>query len=521
MIVPETMLSPISIICLAFACATVTVVEAVDWDWSTWSPMDSYVNRADDSYTWRLLETHRVDAGGDDGQNDTTVYILNMTSQTWKDETYSSTPVWSHHLTIAIPDNVTDYEHAFMWIGGGSNPSSPPSPDGDMFVMAAAAFGYETGSVGTYLRQIPNQPVFLPRSEDPSLRRTEDAIIAWTWRHFVDTNGTDPDILLRNPMTKAVVRAFDTVATFTKQQNTQFEITKFFPAGGSKRGWTTWTVGCVDKRVFAMAPVVLSVLKLRETISLHYRAYGGWSFAFGDYWRQNITQYLNDDIIDRMGEVVDPYSYRNRMTMPKIVIQATGDEFFLPDEPNVWFKDLIGPKYVWMVENTHHPMTFARLDIFNNLVSFYKTITKQYTLPEFNWNLAYDQENRRGTIDLFTPQQIPIRMTVWYAETADGLRGPARRDFRWAIASEETPGEVDFNPVIWAEDPSALVEVEARHWRATVAEPIEGWGGFFIEVVFANQDAEELVFTTELNVIPPTYPFEACSTPTECWGTIV
>ena len=33
-------------------------------------------------------------------------------------------------------------------------------------------------------------------------RRTEDAIVAWTWKSFIENNGTDPEILLRLPMTK-------------------------------------------------------------------------------------------------------------------------------------------------------------------------------------------------------------------------------------------------------------------------------------------------------------------------------
>ncbi|CAH1788180.1 unnamed protein product [Owenia fusiformis] len=493
-----------------------------NWDWGTRSPLDNYVNREDNTYTWSLLETYRVDAGNADEIEDTTVYVLNMTSQTWKDGNYSSRPVWYHHLTIAIPDEVTEFEHSFMWIGGGRNREidEPPTPDSDTFVMATASFAFETQSCASYLKQIPNQPVFLPMSDDPSRSRSEDAIIAWTWRYFIETNGTDPDVLLRNPMTKAVMRAFDTVTTFAQQQNTRFNIQKFLPSGASKRGWTTWMVGCVDRRVFAMAPIVLSVLKLQETVNYHYRAYGGWSFAFNDYWSQNVTQYINDPRTKMMADVIDPYSYRTRLTMPKMVIQATGDEFFRPDEPNVWFHDLLGPKYLWIVENTHHGLTFAELDIFNNMVSFFGSTTKNYTLPEFNWTLS--QSDGSGAIDVFTPQQIPLRVSTWYGESADGLRGDIRRDFRWAVASEEFPGEVDINPVVWDEDTLAIEEiVEDRHWRATFNEPAEGWLGFFVEVVFENDDGDELEFTTELNVIPPTWPFPACGSPEACKGTIV
>jgi PhoPQ-activated pathogenicity-related protein len=41
-------------------------------------------------------------------------------------------------------------------------------------------------------------------------------------------------------MTKAVVRAMDTVQDFAKK-NDFADIKKFMLAGESKRGWTTWT----------------------------------------------------------------------------------------------------------------------------------------------------------------------------------------------------------------------------------------------------------------------------------------
>ncbi len=38
---------------------------------------------------------------------------------------------------------------------------------------------------------------------DPSHQsRSEDGIIAWTWDTFIQSNGSDPDILLYLPMTK-------------------------------------------------------------------------------------------------------------------------------------------------------------------------------------------------------------------------------------------------------------------------------------------------------------------------------
>ena len=65
--------------------------------------------------------------------------------------------------------------------------------------------------------------------------------------------------------------------------------TQFIVAGASKRGWTTWTVGAVDPRVMGIVPVVMDELNFVENIKHHYRSYGGWSFAFDDFWTLNIT----------------------------------------------------------------------------------------------------------------------------------------------------------------------------------------------------------------------------------------
>ena len=40
-------------------------------------------------------------------------------------------------------------------------------------------------------------------------------------------------------------------------------------------------------------------------------------------------------------------AYKERLTMPKVVMSATGDEFFLPDDSHMFFDELPEPK--WML----------------------------------------------------------------------------------------------------------------------------------------------------------------------------
>ncbi len=52
----------------------------------------------------------------------------------------------------------------------------------------------------------------------------------------------------------------------------------------STTGWTTWLVGAVDnKRVMAIAPVVLDAINFVAVEHHEYRSYGGWSYALQDY----------------------------------------------------------------------------------------------------------------------------------------------------------------------------------------------------------------------------------------------
>ncbi len=63
------------------------------------------------------------------------------------------------------------------------------------------------------------------------------------------------------------------------------KIDDFVISGASKRGWTTWLVGIVDKRVIGMMPLVIDALNTEAVTRHHYEAYGFFSPSLGDYVR--------------------------------------------------------------------------------------------------------------------------------------------------------------------------------------------------------------------------------------------
>merc|ERR1711953_231919 len=122
----------------------------------------------------------------------------------------------------------------------------------------------------------------------PDGLRSEDAIIAYGWNQFLyapSVGARNAEWLLRLPMTKAVVRAMDTVTTYAAKvtKSKSFKIDSFVVGGASKRGWTTWMTGIVDKRCKAIVPVVMDLLDLKTNSDNTYRALGGWTFEYNDY----------------------------------------------------------------------------------------------------------------------------------------------------------------------------------------------------------------------------------------------
>jgi PhoPQ-activated pathogenicity-related protein len=428
------------------------------------TPLDDYIAKPDASYTYTVAQTIDNPLGK--------VYIIDMKSQTWRSEKEVDRTLWQHWLTIIVPNDVAS-STALLWINGGSNRGSAPSSPDMMLVQMAL----QSRTVLVDLKQVPNQPLVF--TDDPGNQRHEDAIIAYTFDKFLKTQ--DPTWPLLLPMVKSAVRAMDTVQDhLTKVTDGKMQIKDFVVAGGSKRGWTTWLTAAADKRVRAIAPIVIDVLNMAPQMQHHYAAYGFYSQAIGDYEQMKVLNQLDSQGGNQIRNFVDPYEYRERYTMPKFLINSSGDQFFLCDSAQFYFKDLPGEKHLLYCANTNHGLDGSGAE--KALLAWYTAVLAGRDRPQFSWQIP-----AQGRV-VVTAKTRPSEVLLWTATN------PTARDFRL-----ETIGKA------WKSTP--LTSADAGRYEAKVAAPEKGWTAYFVELHFDSGGPLPYRFSTEVRVVPDTLPF--------------
>ena len=332
--------------------------------------LDTYVHSQDESYKYHIVKTIK--------HENSTSLIIKLISQTFLTKKDVDRTKWKHWLVVVITEEIK-HQTAMLIIGGGDNDKKiPEGPSGMSYQYAKA-----TGSVVVELGMVPNQPLtFLGENE----ARWEDALIAYTWDKYLKTG--EDRWPARMAMTKSAIAAMDAVQEIMSDQEVPKIISKFVVAGASKRGWTTWTTGAVDDRVEAMIPIVIDILNLEPSLEHHWSVYGFWAPAIQDYVDMEIMDWWGSEEIRSLFNLVGPFSYKDRYQMPKLIVNAAGDEFFLPTSSQFYFNELPGEKYLRYVPNANHSLSGT--DALETVLAFYASILNNIPRPVFSWDFNND-----------------------------------------------------------------------------------------------------------------------------------
>ncbi len=426
--------------------------------------LDTYVNTPDAAYDVRLLNSsvHFLFRA----------YVLELTSQEWLTPAEVDRTEWKHWLTLYVPFGV-DRTTAVLLINGGSN-GGPQSGVNDTLGTASVTLG----TVVADLQMVPNQPLMF---RDESRQRSEDAIIAYSWDKYLRSG--DERWPAQLPMTKAVVRAMDAITEFMGgEEGGRNTINSFVVAGGSKRGWASWLTAAVDERVIGVVPTVIDVPNVEKSLENHWQTYGFWAPAIGDYVAEGIMAWFGSAQLHGLLHIIDPYEYRDRLTMPKYIVNAAGDQFFVPTSSQFYYDDMPGEKYLRYIPNVSHSLEENPEDALFGVVAWAWRLVRGQEMPRYSWELPED-----GSIRL-TTEDAPLEVRMWQASNATA------RDFR-----VETIGEAWTSTIVGSSG-DGVYEVAAP-------TPDGGWTAYFLEMTYLSGTLFPLKFTTPVRVTPEMLPF--------------
>jgi PhoPQ-activated pathogenicity-related protein len=407
--------------------------------------LDEYLARPEPKFHWEKKAEEAV--------ADCKVYTLALTSQEWQGFT------WEHTLFLVVPEKCDHPEFCTLLNTGGRGSKAD--------VERGTAFAKKSGSPYAVLFGIPNQPLW---------DRKEDSLVVFTWLKFIESmkkdGKGDESWPLHFPMAKAVIKAMDAIQAFAKEAKIT-PIEGFLVCGASKRGWTTWLVGASkDPRVKAIAPMVIDTLNVPQQAKHQMESWGKMSEQIGDYVAAQLGPMLASPEGKRLMELEDPWSYRERLTLPKLIINGTNDRYWTQDSLNLYWDDLKGTKSVLYVPNSGHGLE-DRDRLLATLAMFARVIARGGALPKLTW--TYEATPEGG---------------VKLALTADRAIVEGRL---FKVASKT----LDFRDSKWAFEKMSL---EGATWSAAVPKPVEENEAVFGEAVF-EVDGERFTLSSQIRIL--------------------
>jgi PhoPQ-activated pathogenicity-related protein len=383
----------------------------------------AYVKRAEPDSSWNLKSKRDVDQG--------TIYEIELTSQKWQDI------VWKHEMRVYLPKDVKPKATMFLLNTGGR----PGARD------ELLGFSLANGIQGpmAILFGIPNQPLL--KTDKTPKGFTEDALIAETFLKYLKTKDDSWPLLF--PMVKSVTKSMDALQAFARKE-WKTEVKDFVLTGASKRGWTTWLTAAVEPRVKAIAPMVIDTLNMQKQMPYQLDSYGTYSAMIHDYTERGLVPMPKTAEARKLWSMVDPWVYRDKLKMPKLILNGTNDPYWTQDALNLYWDDLPGPKYVSYVPNAGHDLNQGTRLLpniryaGNVLAAFARSQIDDKPLPKLTWK--YEEMDGKYRLKV-TSDTTMKAARLWQADAST-------RDFRkakWKSEELKTSKETSADVVAPAE----------------------------------------------------------------------
>ena len=414
--------------------------------------LQNYLNIEDIAYAWEVRESYTV--------NNVTAYSLLLTSQNWQGI------LWKHELIVFVPTTI-DYDGALLFISGGSIKDGEPNISNQIndTSLQMASLASINKAVVALLHQVPNQPLYDGLYED--------ALISYTLNEFKkDGDYTWP---LLFPMVKSARKAMDAVQEFSSE-TLNHQVNRFVVSGISKRGWTTWLTGASeDARVVAIAPIVIDMLNMPTMFNYQKEVYGEYSEEIQDYVKLEIPQSINSSFGKALVEMIDPYSYREKLTIPKMIFFGTNDPYWTIDAVKHYINDIPGYNLLHYVANVGHGLGDKK-QLLNSLSAFFDLNLNNKPLPVCTWSIK-EKCNRIHLTIKATPDKL-VKAVLW--TSSSNIR--------------------DFRETLWEPENIKLKKKDKSTVHVKLKYPKSGFRAFYVDLIYLDDKDKEYSISTRTYV---------------------
>jgi PhoPQ-activated pathogenicity-related protein len=218
--------------------------------------------------------------------------------------------------------------------------------------------------------------------------------------------------------------------------------------------------------------MVIDVLNMEYQMRLQKSTFGKPSEEIQDYTERGLTEQLESPEANALRAIVDPFSYRDQLTQPKLIILGTNDRYWPLEALNLYWDGLSGSKYVMYVPNNGHGLNdIGRLS--GSLLAFHQHMAAGKPLPRLTWKFEQQDGRTRLRVD---SDVVPQRVDTWFASA------PSR----------------DFREAKWSSRPARQ---DGKSFVCELQRPESGYAAMFGELVYDGQPLPYFL-STNVRIVP-------------------
>jgi len=174
-------------------------------------------------------------------------------------------------------------------------------------------------------------------------------------------------------------------------------------------------------------------------------------------------------------EMIDPYSYRDKLTIPKMIFIGTNDPYWTIDAVKHYINNIPGNNLLHYVANVGHDLGDKK-QVLNSLSTFFALNLDNKPLPLCTWSMR-EKKNKIHLDVKATPDKF-VRAVLW--SSSSNVR--------------------DFRETLWESENVKLGKRDKSNVHVSLKYPSSGFRAFYVDLIYLNDKGKEYSISTRAYV---------------------